>query len=59
MHVLTHTQPGVQKQPSHTLRVAVFLILENLTGYDLLLHLKQKGGKSLQVEKLKALKKPQ
>lgn len=29
---LTQTKPGVQKQPANTLRVAVFLILEDLTG---------------------------
>lgn len=40
------TQPGVQKQPSHTLRVAVFLILEDLTGYNLLRHLEQRNNKS-------------
>lgn len=33
------TQPGVQKQPSNTLRIAVLLILEDLAGYYLLLHL--------------------
>lgn len=33
------TQPGVQKQSSNTLRIAVLLILEDLTGYYLLLHL--------------------
>lgn len=42
MHVSTHTQPGVQKQPSNTLRIAVFLILEDLTGYNLLHHLEIK-----------------
>lgn len=42
MHVSTHTQPGVQKQPSNTLRVAVFLILEDLTGYNLLHHLEER-----------------
>lgn len=36
-----HTQPGVQEQPPNTLRVAVFLILENLTGCDLQLHLEE------------------
>lgn len=33
------TQPGVQKQSSNTLRIAVLLILEDLAGYYLLLHL--------------------
>lgn len=44
MHVSAHTQPGVQEQPPNTLWVAVFLILEDLTGCDLQLHLeKQKN----------------
>lgn len=44
MHVSACTQPGVQKQPSNTLWVAVFLILEDLTGYNLQLHLKQRNN---------------
>lgn len=44
MHVSACTQPGVQKQPSNTLWVAVFLILEDLTGYNLQLHLEQRNN---------------
>lgn len=33
------TQSGVQKQSPYSLRIAVLLILEDLTGYYLLLHL--------------------
>lgn len=39
---LTRTKPGVQKQPANTLRVAVFLILEDLTGYNFLHHLEER-----------------
>lgn len=44
MHVSACTQPGVQKQPSNTLWVAVFLILEDLAGYNLQLHLEQRNN---------------
>lgn len=42
MHIWTRTKPGVQKQPANTLRVAVFLILEDLTGYNFLHHLEER-----------------
>lgn len=45
MQVSACTQPGVQKQPSNTLWVAVFLILEDLTGYNLQLHLEQRNNR--------------
>lgn len=46
MHVWTCTEPWVQKQPANTLRVAVFLILENLAGYNLLHHLGERQTSS-------------
>lgn len=45
MHVSAQTQPGVQEQPPNTLWVAVFLVLEDLTGCDLQLHLEQRTSR--------------
>lgn len=46
MELRTQTKPGVQKQPANALRIAVFLILEDLTGYNFLHHLRErKNGK--------------
>lgn len=42
MRLWTHTKSGVQKQPANTLWVAVFLVFENLTGYNFLLQLKER-----------------
>ena len=50
MHVSTYTQPGVQKQPSHTLRVAVLLILEDLAGFNFLHHLERKKTNQAKVK---------
>ena len=41
MTVLICTKPGVQEQPANALRVAVLLIQEDLTGYNLLHHLQE------------------